>query len=388
MRHVIQCCVILVLIVDLLAAADRPWTRHTIDDGSRGADGVRVGDVNQDGRLDLVTGWEEGGQIRVCLQPPTERARMPWETILVGKVRSPEDAVFADVNGDGWLDVVSCCEGKQQAIFFHLHPGSAAMLSAANWKTELLAASKGSTRWMFCEPLPDGRLIFGSKEPHAQIAIWNPRQANSLRQLRRCGWIMSLRQIDVDNDGDSDVVYSDRKGNARGVGWLENPGDATESWTDHAIGGQQDEVMFLDLVQSNADLRIVCNTKVGILDMRPADSLTDPWPTTRIPHPPGVGSGKGIALCDVNRDGQLDLVCTCEHAEQKIGVYWLKKIDAAKLSPRDGQGWKMHDISGTTMGVKFDRIHIMDVDDDGDDDVITCEERDNLGVIWYENPGE
>ena len=45
-----------------------------------------------------------------------------------------------------------------------------------------------------------------------------------------------------------------------------------------------------------------------------------------------------------------------------------------------------HDISGTAEGVKFDRIHIMDVDSDGDLDVITCEERDNLGVIWYENP--
>ena len=29
---------------------------------------------------------------------------------------------------------------------------------------------------------------------------------------------------------------------------------------------------------------------------------------------------------------------------------------------------------------------MLDLDADGDRDVVTCEERDNLGVIWYENP--
>jgi hypothetical protein len=29
---------------------------------------------------------------------------------------------------------------------------------------------------------------------------------------------------------------------------------------------------------------------------------------------------------------------------------------------------------------------LLALDGDGDLDVITCEERDQLGVIWYENP--
>ena len=45
----------------------------------------------------------------------------------------------------------------------------------------------------------------------------------------------------------------------------------------------------------------------------------------------------------------------------------------------------MHDIAGPP-GTKFDRMELVDLDLDGDLDVITCEEAENLGVIWYENP--
>jgi hypothetical protein len=41
---------------------------------------------------------------------------------------------------------------------------------------------------------------------------------------------------------------------------------------------------------------------------------------------------------------------------------------------------------GGPAGTKFDLIQTLDLDGDGDLDVITCEEKENLGLIWYENP--
>lgn len=47
--------------------------------------------------------------------------------------------------------------------------------------------------------------------------------------------------------------------------------------------------------------------------------------------------------------------------------------------------WEPHKIAGIE-GSKFDLVELLDLDGDGDLDVITCEEGENIGVIWYENP--
>ena len=54
------------------------WKRHTIDDSSFGADGIRFGDINGDGLLDITTPWEEGGQVRVYINPGQNGLKDRW----------------------------------------------------------------------------------------------------------------------------------------------------------------------------------------------------------------------------------------------------------------------------------------------------------------------
>ncbi|MCA9412820.1 MAG: hypothetical protein KC944_16520, partial [Candidatus Omnitrophica bacterium] len=49
--------------------------------------------------------------------------------------------------------------------------------------------------------------------------------------------------------------------------------------------------------------------------------------------------------------------------------------------------WESYSISGDKVGIKFDLLEMIDLDGDGDLDLLTCAERENLGVFWYENPG-
>ena len=379
-------------------AAEDFWKLHTIDDTSRGADGARLADVNADGHLDIATGWEEGGVIRAYLNPGPKLAGKPWPKVTVGKVKSPEDAVFADLDGDGAIDVVSSCEGRTKTMFFHWAPKARqSYLDEAAWKTEAVPATKNAQSWMFALPMDvDGRngidLIVSSKGGGASIG-WlespkNPRDVAAWKyhRLRDAGWIMSLEKFDMDGDGDLDIIASDRKGASRGVFWLGNPGAAAnrkgEAWKDYAIGAKGREVMFLDLGTRKGNLEeILVATKPNDFWRISRGEGFTPWVETVHSLPANrVGTAKSVRRGDVDLDGIPDFVFSCEQASgAKTGLVWLKGRTSGDPM------WTLKQLAGPK-GVKYDLLQLADLDADGDLDVICCEERANLGVFWYENP--
>ena len=374
------------------------WRRHTIDKSSRGADGVRLADVNGDGRPDIVTGWEEGGVTRAYLNPGARKAASQWPAVTIGKTKSVEDAVFVDLDADGAVDVVSSCEGSNTVMYVHWAPANKnKYLSPDAWRTAELATSKKKMRWMFAVPMQvDGKrgvdIVAGGKDGAAQVGWWeapaNPRDVKTWTWHPLCdaGWIMSLVAADMDGDGDEDILASDRKGSGRGCFWLENPGAAAVKgpWARHDIGGAGKEVMFLtvaDLDADGLDDVLVAVKPDRFLFLRRLARDGRSWKTHAIRVPPGVGTPKAVRVGDVNLDGRADIVFSCENATgAKHGVKWL----SYRKAPTDAE-WDAHDISGPE-GVKFDLVQMLDVDGDGDPDVLTCEERTNLGVVWYENP--
>jgi hypothetical protein len=384
----------------------RPWPMHVIDASSRGADGVRLADVNGDRLMDVATGWEEGGITRVYLHPGHRAAGKPWPAVTVGKAPDVEDAVLVDLDADGRLDVVSSCEGRTRTMFVHWAPKDRqAYLDPTAWKTQPLPASQDLMMWMFCLAAQvDGRrgvdLLAGGKGDGAQLGWFeapdNPRKLDQWKwhPISPAGWIMSLRFMDVDGDGDRDVVTTDRKGPLRGCRWLENPGPGPAQlrpWRNHFIGGRQDEVMFMTVADldtdGNADL-LAATRPQPLLFFRRQPGTPPSWTTFSIAMPENVGSGKGIAVGDINRDGRPDIIFSCENAGgDRSGVMWL----SYRESPTE-KVWTPHEISGPA-GIKFDRIELLDLDGDGDLDVLACEEshpvagqRRGLGVFWYENP--
>lgn len=391
------------------------WIRHTIDasnaqEGKLGADGVRLADANGDGLLDVVTGWENGDAIRVCLHPGPEQAKSSWPGVTVGRVKGAEDAVFADLDLDGNLDVVSSTEGTTQTVFVHWAPENQDdYLDPDAWETEVVPALEGKQKWMYCLPFDanaDGHvdLIFGSKGSGATVG-WlernpdDPRDLSAWRYHPLCevGWIMSIRDVDLDGDGDQDVLFSDRKGSRTGIWWLENTGANSEAGGGvfaeaQRIGLAEEEVMFLDVSHLNDDNRLdvvaaVRPATIAFLyqpegsEWKAQDSA---WP--RASQAGGVpqdrfGTSKAVRVADLDGDGALDLAVTCEHADGGLSGVFRVPYQAAK----NPDPTRVLDISGPE-GVKFDRIELLDLDGDGDLDLMTCEERDNLGVFWYENP--
>jgi hypothetical protein len=380
--------------------AEGQWQRHTIDDSSRGADGARLADVNGDGLMDIAVPWEEGGVVRVYLHPGHDRARERWPAVTVGTVGSPEDAVLADLDRDGAADVVSSCEGKTRAIHIHWAPREPGRyLEPEAWRTEAIPAVRGLAQWMVALPLEiDGRdgldMVVGARGEGAAVGwLQAPPDARDVaawkyHPLRASGWIMSLEAADMDADGDLDVLLSDRKGRGRGVFWLENPGPEAAgrgaAWREHEVARGLGEVMFL----TTADLlpggqrEIVAAVRGGPLALLlPAGDEAGTWERLEIAMLDSAGTGKAVAAGDLDGDARCDLALTCEGAGGgKSGVWWLSRSRG-----KNTFYFRQHDVSGRA-GTKFDRVELLDLDGDGDLDILTCEETENLGVVWYENP--
>ncbi len=334
------------------------WERHTVDSSISGADGVRLADVNRDGRQDIVTGWEEDGLIRAYLHPGRRAVRAPWPVTQIGEAPTVEDAVFADLDRDGNVDVVGSTEGEERAVYVYWSPRR----RGGAWTRERLPAPL--QQWMYAVPADiDGRygtdLVVGAKNEGAEIGVLvAPRDARDLDRWRyvpigAVGWTMTLALQDVDRDGDKDVLVADRRptqpdrGDLRGLRWLENPGKRSrhlfEPWTSRLIARPGAEAMFSGTGDFDGDGDadyVVPSIRAGEGEARDSGELY--WVENRwdrrgppaeadfepheIPWPDDVGRAKAAAFGDLDLDGRQDVVLTFEEADEgRHGLVWLER---------------------------------------------------------------
>ncbi len=381
---------------------DFPWDLHVIDDGSMGADGVKLDDVNADQLKDIVTGWEEGGITKMYIHPALELVRQRWPAVTVGNTPAVEDATFADLDGDGMLDIVSSTEGKEKTIFVHWGPKKG-YLQKDLWMQEPLPRSRQLMQWMYAESLQVDHkhgidLIAAGKGEGAALGWFEaPERARDLSQwtwhkISDVGWIMSIIIHDIDADGDQDVIITDRKGELQGCRWLENPGPGDEQiaeWQNHWIGARNQEVMFMDVANLNSEDRmeiiLVERSDQNIYILSQEDSKGIEWKEKVVPLPEQIVNAKAISAGDLDLDGFVDLVISSNsEGYPRNGIVWVSAKDLDSPEPA------FLPISAQ-LQAKYDRMVLHDIDGDGDLDILTCEENygtksQGLGVIWFENP--
>lgn len=379
------------------------WKCHTIDNSSNGADGVKLADVNEDGLLDITTGWEEGGITKLYLHPGVDNVKQEWPSVIVGKTANVEDAVFADMDNDGRLDIVSCTESNSKKIFVHFASESD-LLNSAAWKQKILPASDGRMKWMYAEHLQlDGKngidLIAAGRGENSQLGWFEaPKEGNDLEgwqwhPISPMGWVMSILLRDMDGDGDTDIVVSDRRLELQACRWLENPGigpNQKKPWLNHMIGAEKLEVMFMtmsDIDKDGVEEAVVTErTQQTIRIFKRLNTSGTSWSERILKIPASTGSAKSVELGDINGDGVQDFVLsTNTDGASKVGLSW---IDGTEIV--DTEDLILKSISGAH-NAKYDKVELVDMDRDGDLDVLICEENfgegsKGLGVVWYENP--
>jgi hypothetical protein len=396
-----------------------------------GSDGLAAADLDRDGRMDVVSVHEDcATHVRISFGTQSSEQWLSYTLSATSKenrnsdltVGAAEDVVIGDVNGDGRLDVVACGESGS-IVYFEApeHPrnmddwirvpiagssqdhGSMIRVDLGDLdgdgRLEILAANKGGADWLAFRREGDAR----------QPDNWKKLSLGTTKMP------INVRAVDIDGDGDVDVF-----GGSRGEGKLvlfENLGN-DEPWNDkwreiqltqrHAkLGGHvtvagtdltysirgNSQGFMLEFADLNADGRLdvvlILGNAIGWLE-QPAE-LDKPWKEHLIGilHP---DYPTGLKLADINGDGRLDLF---------VGgySYTQRRIDSNSLvatrpcgrlawfeSPADpAQPWRSHNISRRAQGM-YDMFVACDVNSDGLLDFITTRGNSNPqdGTIWLE----
>ncbi|KPL14375.1 MAG: hypothetical protein AMS26_10975 [Bacteroides sp. SM23_62] len=141
--------------------------------------------------------------------------------------------------------------------------------------------------------------------------------------FRTCGsWSEDCQLIDIDCDGDNDVI----NGNGQGLYWYENPLNTggiigAGKWTEHAIGSDGTNIHDLEIADLNGDVDMV----LGNIWLENKGKGTD-WEEHAYAGNKDVGDLwieytieshithiHGLAIGDFNKDGYLDIHTSIRH---------------------------------------------------------------------------
>ena len=203
----------------------------------------------------------------------------------------------------------------------------------------------------------------------------------------------------MDTDGLSDIVFAGRQG----VGWFRNPGQealgklpAIAVWERILITEEGSEFTFCDhVVDGMEDMIVATSSDSGMVAkwLKRLDATGRNWdeyPIASDSLRTEYGSIlkfviKGVACGYVDGDDQIDVVFT--GSGHGHGVFMM----TPRTDIPSGLTWDLVNLTPFAGYMKYDNLRLVDMDMDGDLDVVTTEEGWGFftpgdGVLWLENP--
>ncbi len=408
------------------------WHEHIIDDpidagfNLSGSDGLVMTDLDLDGYEDIISvhefdstydsaSFEPGfvapadGHVRIAFGSADPKQ---WTNITVAEgsdAPAPEDVDFADVNGDGYPDLLVAAELSH--LIYLQNPGAQAR--SETWQRLILPMTEGTgsyIRVFMADLNGDGQVEVIAPNKGAQIpgpedfARSTPVSIFTVNgdPLVGSNWSEQVignysvpqnsEPVDLDSDGDFDIVVGTRGENR--ILWFENISEGSLRFNERAIGifGGNMAGFNLEYADLSGDGRLdIIGRLNGVLGWieQPA-RLDDAWNAFRIGNflPDSI---TGLEIADIDGDGDLDVMAGSYSRGPRTGdgdvdrqdelgrIGWFENPGDAK------QAWVRHDISRRKRGM-FDKFIARDMDGDGDMDFVGT--RGNSapydGVFWLE----
>lgn len=409
---------------------DGGWTEHTIDNACDGARNVYAADFDGDGDFDVIganynTGnlswWENDGT-------PSDGG---WVEHEMGWYYDASDVHADDLDGDGDIDIVASSDHFNLGVRWWENDGSGGTWTvhtieqtyddslsvhaadvdgdgdvdviatayitddirwwenvdgrATTWSVHILDAAYNGARSEYVADLDgDGDMdILGAamNAPGYGLLTWWQNETIHRSAVFPTEHTVdgafndasSACAVDVDGDGDSDVIG----GGDNDVAWWENTDGVGGSWTERTVdtdftalttvwvdGGDVDG-------DGDQDILGACDWNHDITWWENANGAGTSWIERTVD-----GSFNGaIAVfgADMDGDGDLDLVGAANIAAE---VAWWENTDGT------GTSWSKRSVDAAFNGARM--VHAADVDGDGDLDILGAAASDD-DISWWEN---
>ncbi|MGY8767257.1 MAG: FG-GAP repeat domain-containing protein [Pirellulales bacterium] len=221
------------------------WTYRNIDDEILGTHCLITGDVDQDGKLDLIanSGRDETGttipnSLTWLSIPNNPKQAKAWDRHIFANKDAPGGSHYTgigDLNGDGRPDIACGAKGGEgfpggQWFAWWEQPANATQV----WQKHMLSGKEpGATNIHPIDLNGDKHLDLFATRGHGQGVLWfkGPKFEPIEIQFPHC-----LVTVDLDGDGDIDAATCGKEVDGVAV-WYENDGKA--NFTKHVIGKNQ-----------------------------------------------------------------------------------------------------------------------------------------------------
>ncbi len=228
------------------------WTERTIDAAFNGAWFVRPADVDGDGDLDVLGAAFLGDVI--AWWENTTGAGTSWTKHTVdAAIDSPNMVASADVDDDGDLDLLGAANVDDVVVWYENTTGA-----GTSWtKRTITGAFNGARSVAPADVDGDGDLDVFTAAQDADTIAWFENTTGAGTSWTEhtiddaVGDPVSVAAVDLDDDGDYDVLAAAFSGDA--VVWLENTSGDGTTWTRRKVDGAFEEALSVAVADVDGD---------------------------------------------------------------------------------------------------------------------------------------
>jgi hypothetical protein len=345
------------------------------------AEGVAVGDVNKDGRTDVLAGayWFEAPnwERHELTEPQKFEYDKGYSNAFVSHAM--------DVNLDGWIDFVRVGFPGQEVLWFE-NPKQ----EGGHWKSHLIHKTLGNESAGFFDVDGDGRMdVLGGDSPTGEM-VWLKApvsgdnlewQRFSISQEKSPGtepFSHGLGLGDMNQDGRQDVIIRE--------GWWEAPADPiSPNWEFHKANlGEPAAQMYAYDFDGDGDQDVVSSSAHALGIWWHEQTTNEQGNTEWITHliSDAFTQSHGLVLTDMNYDGHPDLVTGKRyfaHMGKDPGEYEPAVLYWYEFKPGATPAWVPHLVDDNSGGGV--EVDVEDISGDGLKDIVVANKK---GVFVFE----